>query len=196
MAIVRFLCKSFLAVMFFCFGIGVADGDGMKPGDSAMKMVFVTTVAMLFASAGWRIGIGITGGAAKTPVEKGKVDGGFQGSTRRDQPTAQTEPRAVNAYPDFPEAVSVNSPPDSPLQTDVNSASEEDLALLPYMNQARISSILALRQRRQSFASVEDLGRVCSLKPHQIENLRPYVIFGTASSSSPLDMTGPRVVDF
>lgn len=79
---------------------------------------------------------------------------------------------------------------------DVNSASAEQLLGLPFMTVARVKAVTRAREASQGLASVDDLIRVCSLKPHEADELGPRVAFHAMAPGKSGAVLGKRVVDF
>jgi DNA uptake protein ComE-like DNA-binding protein len=79
---------------------------------------------------------------------------------------------------------------------DVNNASTDDLLTLPCMTVERVRMIEAYRREHETLATVEDVGRICSLKPHEVEKLRSRVSFSLAGNQRTESSAGKRVVDF
>ncbi len=61
------------------------------------------------------------------------------------------------------------------LRVDLNSASAEELALLPDVGPILASRIVATRDERGHFASVEDLNRTPGIGPERLAKLLPFV---------------------
>jgi competence protein ComEA len=57
----------------------------------------------------------------------------------------------------------------------INTASAEELQLLPGVGKARASAILALRQERGGFKTVDELGMVKGIGAPMVERLRPHL---------------------
>lgn len=130
------------------------------------------------------------------------------------QPLSQMErlqPREQPLPPPLPGQVSMPKPAASPARSgttprtffgtpadlvDVNNASTSELLTLPCMNVERVRMIEAYRKQHEALATVEDVGRICSLKPHEVEKLRSRVSFSSVGNQQTASSAGKRVVDF
>ncbi|NBH03656.1 helix-hairpin-helix domain-containing protein, partial [Amycolatopsis sp. SID8362] len=82
-------------------------------------------------------------------------------------------------------------PAPAPVLVDVNTASGPELASLPGLSPARVTTALKLRQRQGGFPDVEAFGVAIGLQPHEIVRLR-----GRATASRvALRETGVRQLD-
>lgn len=120
-------------------------------------------------------------------------------SSRADQPSAQAQPPAPGgadqpAAPPDPAglpvglapppgdhyapgpAASVTSATGPPAPVDVNTAGFEQLAVLPGFAPDRIQRVLAERQARRGFGSVEEFAAAASLAPHEFVRVRELVV--------------------
>ena len=64
----------------------------------------------------------------------------------------------------------------------VNTASEKDLERLPGIGAGRARAIVACRQERGGFRSVDELDDVPGIGPATLDGLRPYVTVGDAEN--------------
>jgi len=64
---------------------------------------------------------------------------------------------------------------------DLNTATVEELILLPGIGPARAQAIVADRERRGPFTSVDSLDRVRGIGPRTVEGLRSYVTVASES---------------
>ncbi len=62
-------------------------------------------------------------------------------------------------------------------KVDINNAGLDELLLLPWMTLDYVQSIIKERQNRLGFTALEEVGELLDLKPHQVEQLRNYIIF-------------------
>ena len=109
------------------------------------------------------------------------------GQVSMPKPTASPTKSSPNPRTFFGKAVNI---------VDVNNASTEDLLTLPCMTVERVRMIEAYRRQHEALAMVEDVGRICSLKPHEVEKLRSLVSFSSAGNQPTASSAGKRVVDF
>ncbi|MBN2566150.1 MAG: DUF4339 domain-containing protein, partial [Candidatus Eisenbacteria bacterium] len=79
---------------------------------------------------------------------------------------------------------------------DINSAEADRLVLLPSMTLAHARLIEKERQARLGFTTVEEVGRLLGLQPHQVERLRPLVTFSVYSPAGGAAPAGKRLIDF
>ena len=77
---------------------------------------------------------------------------------------------------------------------DPNTATQSELAALPLLGERRARDIIAYRERyaadfpgQPAFARVEDLLKIRGIGASVIEQLRPYLIFPSATSQSATD---------
>jgi len=73
----------------------------------------------------------------------------------------------------------------------INTASAEELQLLPGVGKARASAILATRQERGGFKSVEELALVKGIGESMLERLRPHLSV-KGSTTARIVETGAR----
>lgn len=92
----------------------------------------------------------------------------------------------------LPTAAKVSSAP----PVEVNSAPAEQLLRLPFMTVDRVKAILHGRKASQGLSSLDDLIRICSLKPHEADQIGPRVVFHAVVPSKSGGILGKRVVDF
>lgn len=81
-------------------------------------------------------------------------------------------------------------------QVDVNIASRDELLTLPFMTTARAKAIEKQRAEQQGLGSIEELGKLCSLKPHEVEALRDRTVFRLSAPTKAGTSIGKRIVDF
>lgn len=62
---------------------------------------------------------------------------------------------------------------------EVNNATEQEIATLPGMTDILAKRVVALRQERGDFSSLDEFSAVLGLKPHIVERLRPLVAFSS-----------------
>lgn len=86
--------------------------------------------------------------------------------------------------------------PSMATQVDVNIASRDELLTLPFMTAARAKAIEKQRVEQQGLSSVEEIGKLCSLKPHEVEALRHRTVFRLSAPTKAGTSIGKRVVDF
>ncbi len=79
---------------------------------------------------------------------------------------------------------------------EVNSASAEQLLRLPFMTLARVKAIVKGRQASHGLSSVDDLIRLCVLKPHEADQIAPRVVFHAMAPGKSGAVLGKRIVDF
>ncbi|MBN1459191.1 MAG: DUF4339 domain-containing protein [Armatimonadetes bacterium] len=79
---------------------------------------------------------------------------------------------------------------------DINSAEADRLVLLPSMTLAHARLIENERQARLGFTTVEEVGQLLGLEPHQVERLRPLVTFSVYSPAGGVAPAGKRLIDF
>lgn len=84
----------------------------------------------------------------------------------------------------------------SAVQLDVNVASREELLTLPFMTTARVKAIEKQRTEQHGLSSIEELGKLCSLKPHEVEALRDRTVFRLSAPTKAGTSIGKRIVDF
>ncbi|RXZ77883.1 DUF4339 domain-containing protein [Paenibacillaceae bacterium] len=75
---------------------------------------------------------------------------------------------------------------------DVNRASQEQLLNLPSIGIVGAKRIIQERSSSGGFATVEEIGTLLGLKPHQVERLRPLTVFSPLNDRNPVG----RIVDF
>jgi hypothetical protein len=92
----------------------------------------------------------------------------------------------------LPTAAKVSSAP----PVEVNSASAEQLLRLPFMTMDRVKAVLHGRKANQGLSSLDDLIRICSLKPHEADQVGPRVVFHAVVPGKDGGVLGKRVVDF
>lgn len=96
---------------------------------------------------------------------------------------------AVRAAP-MPASTSTTPP------VEVNSASAEQLLRLPFMTLARVKAIVKGRQASNGLSSLDDLIRLCVLKPHEADQIAPRVVFHAMTPGKSGTVLGKRIVDF
>ncbi len=74
---------------------------------------------------------------------------------------------------------------------DVNAASGDELATLPGLSPARVTTALELRRQQGGFPDVEAFGVAIGLQPHEIVRLRGRATAGRVA----LPETGVRQID-
>ncbi|MCC6639807.1 MAG: helix-hairpin-helix domain-containing protein [Deltaproteobacteria bacterium] len=85
-----------------------------------------------------------------------------------------------------PAAVRAAEPAAGPARSiNLNTASAAELEQLPGVGEARAKEIVAAREKRGGFKSVDDLVEVKGIGKAALEKLRPLVTTGTRPSSSP-----------
>lgn len=72
----------------------------------------------------------------------------------------------------------------APLLVDVNAARIEELELLPGIGPAKAMAILALREERGAFGSIDELDEVKGIGPATLERLRPFATTGDSASQA------------
>jgi len=139
-------------------------GDVPRPG---LHLVAEPTVEAALAAAG----------VAGPPADPRPVPGGHL--VRYDGAHATIEP------PSDPLLVG--------LPIDVNAASAHALEAIPGVGSATAARILADRQARGTFRSVDDLGRVPGVSLAMVERLRPFVVVGGTSTIDANTATAARL---
>ncbi|MEW5848288.1 MAG: ComEA family DNA-binding protein [Myxococcota bacterium] len=69
------------------------------------------------------------------------------------------------------------------IKLDVNTATQEDFVALPGIGERTAQRILADREARGAFATVDELDRVKGIGPKTVEKLRPYLTVGGRSQA-------------
>ena len=120
---------------------------------------------------------GTPGGARTTSTAGGARSGGGRrrGAPARPAPVPE-EARELAAAGERARDALVDRSAAAPAvpTVDVNKASRRDLAKLPGMDRERARTVVAERDRRGGFATLEDFARTAGLQPHEAVRLRAH----------------------
>lgn len=96
---------------------------------------------------------------------------------RREAPVAKSQPAAK---------------PSGAQSIDINSCQADELLALPGMTKARAAAVASHRSKQLQIRTLDELGSVCDMKPHEVQRLKGRVSFGLEATAS----ASRRVVDF
>ena len=91
-----------------------------------------------------------------------------------------------------PPARSADAMPWPDMRLDLNEAAPAQLNALPGVGPRLAERIVAERQARGPFASVDDVARVPGIGPATVEGIRPYVVAGNSAAAPPPGPDQPR----
>ncbi len=100
-------------------------------------------------------------------------------------PLPQRQPPPTKAPP--------TDKPSGAYAIDVNCCAADDLLVLPGMSKARAAAVALHRTKHARISSLDELGGVCGMKPHEVQRLKGKVSFGLEATGVG---AGRRVVDF
>lgn len=111
-------------------------------------------------------------------------------------PKRSTDAASAPPLPQRPRptaAAASQAMPASTSASDVNSCSADEMLSLPGMTKSRVAAVVAHRKERGPIQSLDELGSVCGMKPHEVHRLRGRIGFGLQPAGAG---AGRRVVDF
>lgn len=121
----------------------------------------------------------------------------LRSSIQREYETTSTEGKVEVTSPQPTKIVPEQEVQEPTNPVDVNTASEAEIASIPSIGAILAKKVVAVREQKGGFASLDEFTESLNIKPHVRERLKPFVVFSkTDSTTSPLSEQSGRLVDF